>query len=230
MGRKKKKKQQKKGCHLGPALTGPSKPVYSHYPTQTFPQNWATRRGERTPTAVRPGNGDRDQTCIPSPSLSTPQSARAGSPGEGGACDSSNVQMVYLRSGAAAASIISSQIFIQDSFIDYIIFSDPVIWILKLTHLNKYFKCSLYYDTSIIQVDLVVAAIVTQNSSYSVWKLRGFVEASGPREIKFNRLTIYKKSQHMRPCGVLYAAHFVQGYFPSPWERIFSGWGERVIS
>ena len=40
-----------------------------------------------------------------------------------------------------------------------LLYSDPVTDIHILTHLDKYLKCSLYYDTLIFQVALVVAEI-----------------------------------------------------------------------
>lgn len=39
------------------------------------------------------------------------------------------------------------------------IYSDTVTYMLILTDLNKYLKCSLYYDSLIIQIDLAVAEI-----------------------------------------------------------------------
>ena len=43
------------------------------------------------------------------------------------------------------------------------IYSDPVTYILILMHWNKDFKCSLYFDTLIIQMDLVAAEIHSVN-------------------------------------------------------------------
>ena len=40
-----------------------------------------------------------------------------------------------------------------------LIYSDTVTYILILTHLNKYLKCSLYYDTLTIQIELTVVKI-----------------------------------------------------------------------
>lgn len=40
-----------------------------------------------------------------------------------------------------------------------LIYSSPVMHILIFTHLIKSHKCSLYYDTKSIQIDLVVAEI-----------------------------------------------------------------------
>lgn len=72
--------------------------------------------------------------------------------------------------GAAAAS------FLRDVYSKIVIFQKKNVHLrclqtafsqsqchkyLYLTHLNKYFKCSLCYDTSIIQIDLVDAE--TQN-------------------------------------------------------------------
>ena len=71
--------------------------------------------------------------------------------------------MVCKRFGAASfLSEIHAKIVIFKKRLSFmlcakLIYSDPVTYILVLTHLIKYFKCSLYYDTLIIQIDLVVA-------------------------------------------------------------------------
>ena len=40
-----------------------------------------------------------------------------------------------------------------------LIYSAPVTYKVIIKHLNNYFKCVLYYDMLIIQIDLVVAEI-----------------------------------------------------------------------
>lgn len=43
------------------------------------------------------------------------------------------------------------------------IYFDSATYILILTHLNKYVKCSLYYDNLINQIDLIVAEMSCVN-------------------------------------------------------------------
>ena len=50
------------------------------------------------------------------------------------------------------------------------IYSDPVTHLLMLTPLQKYPKCCLYYDTKIIQIDLVVAEIYSIQFGHSIFE------------------------------------------------------------
>ena len=57
------------------------------------------------------------------------------------------------------------------------IYSHPITYILKILHLNKSYKCSLYYDTRIIQIDLVVAEIHSIYYGYVIFQQKCKKEA-----------------------------------------------------
>ena len=57
-----------------------------------------------------------------------------------------------------------------------LIYLDPEWRTLILAHLNKYFKCSLYYDTMVIQIDLLM-------------HLRGIIDYSNFASLRLPNIT-----------------------------------------
>ena len=77
--------------------------------------------------------------------------------------------------------------------------SDPVTYALIMTHLNISFKCSLYYDTLIIQIHLVVAEIVSVNCRQIIFQQRPHTEATSCH-VKFTTADSFPYRLIFKPC------------------------------
>lgn len=87
--------------------------------------------------------------------------------------------------------------------------SDPVTYILILTHLNKYFQCSLCYVALIIQIDLVVA------HRYALFITQGHKERLIWKSIKILNLNFSKNYMVDIKADTRFVLHNIKSKIPA---------------